>query len=273
MSLSPEARSLIDAARREAAGPSEASRARMRRKVLSAAGAGALASAASSTAAAAGAATKLGFFASLGLPSKIGLAMLAAGVAAGGARAVWSDPAPSPPPVALVVAPSAAEPERPTSQVAAPAPEALPPSVEPSVEAPPAPSAEPSAASAQPGPSAPASTALAPSARRAPPASLPQASSPTTSPPSEADALRDELALIGAAQSSLGAGRHEAALASLEEHARRFPSGALSLERRALRALALCAAGRRAEGRAEAEAFALRAAGSPLAERVASACR
>jgi hypothetical protein len=100
-----------------------------------------------------------------------------------------------------------------------------------------------------------------------------ESSSSTSPPPSDADALREELALIGAAQSSLGAGRNEAALASLEEHALRFPSGALSLERRALRALALCAGGRRDEGRAEAEAFVTRAAGSPLAERVASACR
>jgi hypothetical protein len=90
---------------------------------------------------------------------------------------------------------------------------------------------------------------------------------------SEAETLREELALVGAAQTSLGAGDPAAALAALDEHARRFPSGALSLERRALRALALCAAGRRDEGRAEAEAFAARAPGTPLAERVAAACR
>ncbi len=266
MSLSPEARSLIDAARRDSSGPSEASRARMRRKVLSAAGAGAIASAASSTAAAAGAAAKLGWFASLGLPSKIGLAMLASGAAPGGAQAVWSEAAPEARPAALVVASSTGATEEPPAPVAAPAPELDAPSIEPSVEAEPAPSVEPVAAPTLP-------TAPNPSARRAPPTPPTESSSPSAPPASEADALREELALIGVAQSSLGAGRAEAALASLDEHARRFPSGALSLERRALRALALCAAGRRDEGRVEAEAFALRAAGSPLADRVASACR
>lgn len=268
MSLSPEARSLIEAARRESAGPSEASRARMRRKVLSAAGAGALASAASSTAAAAGAAGKLGFFASLGLPSKIGLALLATGAALGGAQAVWSEAAPEAPPAALVATTSTDAFEQQPASVAAPAPELAVPIIEPSVEPEPAPSAEPAAAPAQP-----TSTAPANHGRRAARSAPSEVSSQSTPPVSEADALRDELALIGAAQSSLGAGRNDAALASLDEHARRFPSGALSLERRALRALALCAAGRRDEGRVEAEAFALRAAGSPLADRVASACR
>lgn len=85
--------------------------------------------------------------------------------------------------------------------------------------------------------------------------------------------LAAETALLQRAQTALAAGDPEAALARLGEHARDFKDdGVLGRERDALRVTALCAAGRTAQGRAEAEAFLRAHAGSLLAERVRGAC-
>ena len=87
-----------------------------------------------------------------------------------------------------------------------------------------------------------------------------------------ASALAAEAALLQRAQTALAAGAPEEALARLGEHAREFPAGVLAQERAALRVVALCAAGRAREGRAEAASFLRAHAGSVLAERVRGAC-
>jgi RNA polymerase sigma-70 factor (ECF subfamily) len=65
-------------------------------------------------------------------------------------------------------------------------------------------------------------------------------------------ALRKEVELIDRATAALRREEPGAALVVLSEHARRFPSGQLATERRTYRAVALCAAGKTPQGRAEA---------------------
>ena len=80
----------------------------------------------------------------------------------------------------------------------------------------------------------------------------PEAALPTTSSsPRTRDALAREVALLSRATSALRAGHAAAALKVLADHQRRFPTGALSEERRAAKAQALCLLGRVDEGRAE----------------------
>lgn len=90
--------------------------------------------------------------------------------------------------------------------------------------------------------------------------------------PVDGGALAAEAALLQRAQTALAAGDPEAALLRLGEHTRSFKDGVLARERDALRVTALCAAGRTAEGRSEAEAFLAAHAGSLLADRVRGAC-
>ena len=61
------------------------------------------------------------------------------------------------------------------------------------------------------------------------------------------------------------------ALRVLQDHARRFPNGALTQERRALRSIALCKQSA-PEARRERDAFLSSDAQSPLAARVRDAC-
>jgi len=86
------------------------------------------------------------------------------------------------------------------------------------------------------------------------------------------DPLRAELRLIDDARAALDRGDPAAALKAVASHRRRFPDGALVPEARALRAIALCEAGRMDEGRTEAAAL-LRAGGSPYDVRLRDACR
>jgi hypothetical protein len=59
---------------------------------------------------------------------------------------------------------------------------------------------------------------------------------------------------------------------ALDEHARRFPRGALAEEREAARVLALCAQGRASEARASASAFVASNPRSPFAAQVRRSC-
>ncbi len=81
--------------------------------------------------------------------------------------------------------------------------------------------------------------------------------------------LAEEVALLSKATSALHSGRAQEALAKLAEHQRRFPGGALSQQRRAARAQALCQLGRKAEARSELAAL---GKSSPLAARTRQAC-
>jgi hypothetical protein len=88
----------------------------------------------------------------------------------------------------------------------------------------------------------------------------------------EASTFGDEFALIRKAQRALAGGRANAALVALAEHERRFPKGSMNEDRLALRALALCSAGRRDEGRRAAKLLERRHPRSLYAERVNEAC-
>jgi hypothetical protein len=87
-----------------------------------------------------------------------------------------------------------------------------------------------------------------------------------------ASTLDGELALVRAAWLALRAGRVAEALVALDDHAHRFPAGVLAPERDAARAVALCRAGRSAEGARAAEAFLAAHPRSPLASRVRASC-
>jgi len=105
-------------------------------------------------------------------------------------------------------------------------------------------------------PVAPAPSAKAPSEPKAP------------AQPAQ-DALAQEVALLSRATSDLRAGRAGAALKLLDEHQRKFSNGMLAVERRAVRAQALCTLKRVSEGRAE---LAQLAPQSPAAGRAKQLC-
>ena len=102
------------------------------------------------------------------------------------------------------------------------------------------------------------------------PAASPKASSEPRAPAQPAkDALAQEVALLSRATSDLRAGRAGPALKLLDEHQRKFPNGMLVVERRAVRAQALCTLKRVSEGRAE---LAQLAPQSPAAGRAKQLC-
>jgi hypothetical protein len=84
--------------------------------------------------------------------------------------------------------------------------------------------------------------------------------------------LEGEVRLLEEADAELRRGDAETALARLNDHAARYPSGVLVDEREGVRAIALCRAGRLAEGKAAADRFLGAARKSSLATRVRSAC-
>ncbi len=83
--------------------------------------------------------------------------------------------------------------------------------------------------------------------------------------------LPAELGVVQRAQQALGASPAQAVTA-LDAFADRCPSGVLVEERLATRALGLCLAGRRADGRAAAQELAERFPASPSLPRVTQAC-
>ena len=92
---------------------------------------------------------------------------------------------------------------------------------------------------------------------------------PQAPAPRSRDSLAQEVALLSRATSDLRAGRAGAALKSLDEHQRKFPNGMLAVERRAVRAQALCTLKRVSEGRAELSHLAPQ---SPAAGRAKQLC-
>jgi hypothetical protein len=86
------------------------------------------------------------------------------------------------------------------------------------------------------------------------------------------EAIDDELSWLGAAQEALR--RHEPtrALQLVQEHAFRFPRGALAQERRAVQVLALCALQRKQAARAVLHELAQRAPSSPLVAGIRRNC-
>jgi hypothetical protein len=81
-----------------------------------------------------------------------------------------------------------------------------------------------------------------------------------------------ELELLGAAQTALQKQRPTRALSLLQEHAFRFPTGAMVEERMAMQALALCGLQRRHAAQTVLSSLAARGSSSPLLPRVRSQC-
>ena len=92
---------------------------------------------------------------------------------------------------------------------------------------------------------------------------------PAAAPPSDLDV---EIALLQDANGAIRAKDGARALRLLDEHARRFPNGALGEESEAARVFALCAIGRADEARDVAGRFLREHPRSPLAQRVSRAC-
>jgi hypothetical protein len=81
-----------------------------------------------------------------------------------------------------------------------------------------------------------------------------------------------EMGLIGEAREALRSGEGARALLVLDDHAHRYPAGALGEERDAMRVASLCALGRVAEARAAASQFLRAFPESPHAARVRASC-
>jgi hypothetical protein len=86
------------------------------------------------------------------------------------------------------------------------------------------------------------------------------------------DALATEVRLIDGARAAIDGGDPARALALLDDHDRRFPTGSLAPEAAALRVEALCASGRTTESESAVRRFEARYPGSPLERRFASTC-
>ncbi|MGH1346077.1 MAG: sigma-70 family RNA polymerase sigma factor [Nannocystales bacterium] len=110
------------------------------------------------------------------------------------------------------------------------------------------------------------------------PATERRVSRPSPSPKAEPlpvqphSSLQAEAALLKKAKSSQRAGRLEDALATLEQHAERFPEGQLADGRRRARIRVLCDLGRTAQARGEAKLLARTSPGDPLAVQALSIC-
>jgi hypothetical protein len=101
------------------------------------------------------------------------------------------------------------------------------------------------------------------------------ASSAASQPPATSGAsssLREEALLVREANASLASGDVARSLVLAEEHARRFPNGALLPEGSVVHILALCQAGRLDQARTETDAFLLAHPEGPLSMRVRSSC-
>jgi hypothetical protein len=89
---------------------------------------------------------------------------------------------------------------------------------------------------------------------------------------SRSDTLGQEVAILTLAGKELHNGRPAAALKALDEHQRRFPSGALAQERSAARIQTLCALGRTSQAAAESAKLSHTSLGSPQISLAARAC-
>jgi len=232
--LSPQARALLQAARPYDE-PSDDDQRRVRSSVLSRVGAGAaigLAATVSTSTLAASTGTILG-----GTVAKLGIAMLLAGGISTGAYFATH-----------------------TRSVA-------PQAVVETVKA--APPAQGEAAAVVEAPVGIADTAKAVAESPAPPAA--RTAGKVRAPKASGD-IEGEVRLLEEADADLRRGDAAGALARLGEHASKFPGGALRQEREGMNVVALCQAGRQAEGRAAADRFLSRSSKSALASRIRAAC-
>ncbi len=98
------------------------------------------------------------------------------------------------------------------------------------------------------------------------------ADSPPAVPARAQSRLAEEVAILSRATSALRGGRAIEALATLEEHQRKFPGGVLAQERRSARAQALCSLGRMAEANAELNRLSKSSPQSPSTLRAKQYC-
>ncbi|HET9934104.1 MAG TPA: hypothetical protein VFQ35_25555 [Polyangiaceae bacterium] len=112
----------------------------------------------------------------------------------------------------------------------------------------------------------------APKEATAVPSALPSAEPKRAAAPLHTPSIDDETRLIASAHRALASGRANDALAALNRYRQEFPNGALLEEATGARVLALCAAGRKAEGEAARASFLRAFPNSPLSTRVGSAC-
>jgi hypothetical protein len=91
-------------------------------------------------------------------------------------------------------------------------------------------------------------------------------------PPRAPNRLAQEVEILSRAGADVRGGRAVAALLALEEHERKFPSGALAEERSAARVQALCALGRTKDAEAELARLARLSPTSAHSARARKAC-
>jgi len=89
---------------------------------------------------------------------------------------------------------------------------------------------------------------------------------------SSRDSLGQEVQILSRAERELHNGRPDLALKALDEHQRRFASGALVQERSAARVQALCALGRTQEAKVESIKLKRSSPNSPQAAQMSSPC-
>ncbi len=145
-------------------------------------------------------------------------------------------------------------PARRTATTAASSPEAAPTEV-----------LAPQPVAPEPQPAAPSSPRRsAPTPRKTTPLEAPTVASPTS--------LAEETRLLDRARRAVVENRPKDALSLLQDAQRKFPSGVLRQERAVLRVVALCDAGKLADGRKAAAAFLRAHPQSALRSRAQSAC-
>jgi hypothetical protein len=88
----------------------------------------------------------------------------------------------------------------------------------------------------------------------------------------EAPQIASEVALLKRAQRELASANASESLALLDDHAQRYPEGALKAERLGARVFALCQLGQVERARATAREFLSIAGSSPLVPRVLASC-
>ena len=193
----------------------------------------------------------------------IGAACFVAGFFAGKADSAPAAEAVVRPAVVTVVAPAPARAPAAATTGGGPAPPArqAAPAAGPSPSTPPL-----SATPAAPPPSV--VIALAPKPGSRTPAPSPSAATS----PARPSGLLEEVALLRDARAALESDDAAQALARLDNLGARHPDGMLREERLAVRVLALCAGGRKAEARAEADRFLAEMPGSLQAGRVRGSC-
>ncbi len=95
---------------------------------------------------------------------------------------------------------------------------------------------------------------------------------PRASARTSADSLAEEVRLLSTAERQLNEGSRESALATLADHERRFPRGALTEARMAVRVEALCGLGRMAEARSDLRKLAIAYPASPHLDAARRLC-